>query len=1260
MQRPDRPLLAPRWLLFLMGGLVVFALAVIYPQQDLVEQVVQTPKSALSNAYVTNLLRTAPDDPQLRLLLASQALEQGNPGAVRPTLQPTLAAGDPLLRREARWLICQADIRLAQGLLPDSPEHRRSRAAIGAQLLELAADDWTAERRATMASLAFQYDQPDLGVALYRQLAEGSPNQAAAVDWYARAGAIALGHGHYRRSAELYLSARRQAGDTGQARANFLSALRTLQSGNLLADALSMAEREIGDLAGDQETLFFVTNLARAAGRPDIADRYVRRLLRLSLLRQLEQLRLAEAHGGASPRKAAWRPAERTDGPQLPFDDKAYTLGYEVFLENRKLEDAWKVAASAVRQVPDQAVWRERLAKVAEWTGRAELALDNWWQLARLTERDDAWQAVLRLAPGLLNDQAMIDALQYQVGKQPGEIRLLRELVGAWERTGEPRAALDFLAGRNRHHPAPAELEIMADLAERAADGRLALQTWQQLFKKPGEATAPRVIRAATLALALGNNQDALHWLELVRVQPGAGDSAEVLRLTGEVAENEQREELAIRAFRDLIRSGQAEPSDFDALVRLLEAPHPLEAAGFAISAWERFKTVRHLIRGLDIYATRQQWAAMGSLFGRLSPSARPPYDSLPDLQRQADFLRLRAVWHQNNGRLAEARHDITAALKLSPASRELQTAMLWLLIDSKDAPALRRFLASHEPAWRHEPSMHDGLGAAYLALSRPKVALDRYLTPHLDAHRHDFLWLMNYADALEQNQHADRAWRLRRHLLGSEWQSQASAAVDGKNGPNSKYRTWQQADPIDQARRLARSRLLITQRSGDRGLAALRELLRLDRDADGRYANAAMEAAIGWLQEAGEYSAERGHLWQQYARSRGKPDNRPLWAEISVALAEQNAAELRPLLEQYGESLPRYDRITAARQLGDLRLAQSDAFETQSEQSDDDPLHMQLAESLLEFSDHAGAELTGRQLGAFAERQVAVDWHLAINPKLSLDFRLGSIERQKVDRATIGQPPDESFTSLRINWRHDHGESTLLAEKRHSLRDYTPLQFEHEHHIDHRLSLRIGLGHHLVSQESTALRVAGMKDRLAFSLSYQPTRLDRITLEQVGERYQLQTGSAIGSGNRRTLTVSHALRQDSPDLEISAFWSAHRFHRQAAYDDPALAGLLPAGIATVGDLPASFFLPDDFNFSGIRLSTDSRYERQYTRALRPYGSIARTWHSELGAGYDVRLGLAGSLLGADHFSLTWGMAKAGVQTSAPTRELNFNYRLHY
>ena len=112
------------------------------------------------------------------------------------------------------------------------------------------------------------------------------------------------------------------------------------------------------------------------------------------------------------PAKNEPKPAAAKAGPGLPFDNQIYSLGYQVFLENRNLEDAWLVARSAVQQSPSDLQWRERLAQVAEWTQRSDVALENWLVIARATQKDAAWQAVLRLAPGLFDDAALIEGLR--------------------------------------------------------------------------------------------------------------------------------------------------------------------------------------------------------------------------------------------------------------------------------------------------------------------------------------------------------------------------------------------------------------------------------------------------------------------------------------------------------------------------------------------------------------------------------------------------------------------------------------------------------------------------------------------------------------------------------------------------------------------------------------------------------------------------------------------------------------------------------
>ena len=87
-----------------------------------------------------------------------------------------------------------------------------------------------------------------------------------------------------------------------------------------------------------------------------------------------------------------------------------------------------------------------------------------------------------------------------------------------------------------------------------------------------------------------------------------------------------------------------------------------------------------------------------------------------------------------------------------------MRSALLWLLIDGNEVRALRDLLLRKEQAWAQDEALHDALAAAWQALSRPQVALDRYMLPRFGRNRGDFLWMMNVADALEQNQEVDRA----------------------------------------------------------------------------------------------------------------------------------------------------------------------------------------------------------------------------------------------------------------------------------------------------------------------------------------------------------------------------------------------------------------------------------------------------------------------------------------------------------------------
>lgn len=1318
-QPAERPVLAPGWLIALLAVLVGGCLLLLYPRQDLERRLAETTDTALSVNYLQNLLRSDPDNPRLRLLLAQRQIAQGDVLDARATLQPALESSNADLRREALWALWE--LSYAEWVrTPEAEPVRREalRGQLRNQLQALAAQQWSTERQIQLARLAAQFNEPAVGIELNRRLAQAEPDPRKAALLYERAAREALAQSDYTGCAELYMLARKITPDVHQAKDYFLAGVRALQSGNQPLAALRLAERELGDLADDRDTLYMLTNVARAAGRPDVADRFVRKLLRVSLLPQWPDraiaalaaiatpeaapvllrpvgfkavapatapvgaqryddgaylLRPPELHiTGAGTAQGSWAhrpvagaaatsPARRIVGPDLPFDDKIYTLGYEVFLENRKPEDAWLVAQAAVRQRPDDAAWRERLARVSDWTQRPAVALENWLWLARKTQRDEAWQAVLRIAPGQFDDDALVLGLLYQLRSKPDDERLVRELVAAYERIGEPQPAIDYLL---LHARTPRLQELLAQLADRAGRPEVALAAWRRLLSTPAEVTPARAMQAAILALTHGRGEEGLQWLEAAQRQPPRPEEAtDYWRLTGQLAEMRQRQTLAIDAYRKLMAGGDADISDYDALIRLLQTDQPVEAARLFEQAWLRFDDPRHFIGALNIYANRNRWDGVESLLAQVDAQPAARKRSLARLSESPEFLRLVGLYHQNNGRPAQARRYFETGLRVNPDSASMRQALLWLFIDGNDATALRTLLAERERSWAGDEELHDSLAAAYQALSLPQIALDRYLTPRLKRHEDSFLWLMNYADALDQNQQTDRSWRLRRHLLSKEWQnaSQPSEPSEPRLTKAQTRRQWLTEEGLDQTRKIARTRLILTQRPGDASVDVLRELLRLDRDASAGLSNAAAETAIGWLQDAGEYGAERGFLWQQYARTQGARANRPLWAEITLALAEDDKAATGQLLQEFDQRLPRYDRVNAARAVDDVRLAQTAAFETQGDQHDDQPLHLQLTESLLAFSDHGGVQMTYQDLAGMRETQAEAILHLAISPRLSLDLNLTQVRRWASSDTAVFQPPQERGIDAELRWRHREGETLFRAGRRESDRAYTPLSIEHEERIDNRLSLRFDAGSDLPSQDSLALRIAGMKDRVGLSMRYQATRQDEFVLSQFAERYQLQTGGNLGSGRHTSVNYTHTYRQETPLLQFGAFWSTHNYARRdlatLSPSDQGFRRYLPPAITDIGN---DYFLPDNFQFYGVQLATNMRYEQEYTRAIQPFASVSRTWHSQLGPGYGLRAGLAGSLLGGDHLRLSWGLGKSGVQNQGLTRELQLSYRLHF
>ena len=222
---------------------------------------------------------------------------------------------------------------------------------------------------------------------------------------------------------------------------------------------------------------------------------------------------------------------------------------------------------------------------------------------------------------------------------------------------------------------------------------------------------------------------------------------------------------------------------------------------------------------------------------------------------------------------------------------------MLYFLIDRHDTKRLRQEMAA-VPEMHKDPTYDGVLGSAWLTLNEPARAVE-YFKRRVQRNPNDYLWLLNYADALEQNNESSMAWRVRQHA----W-TQVRAEMQ-RQQPNPSLALLQN-----------HARLAIQFAPGDSGVAVIRNLLRQDEVREGEdprsrgLDRATREIVLAWALTTEQHIAAKAWLWKQYARDLSKPT----WAEVGIALAENDVDTLQRMLEERADSIPRYDRHQAAR----------------------------------------------------------------------------------------------------------------------------------------------------------------------------------------------------------------------------------------------------------------------------------------------------------------------------------------------------------
>jgi tetratricopeptide (TPR) repeat protein len=985
--------------------------------------------------------------------------------------------------------------------------------------------------------------------------------------------------------------------------------------------------------------------------------------------------------------------------PQLPFDEAAYRLAYDVFVGNRNLADALRVAESAVRQAPDSRAWRERLAQVAEWSNRSPIALVQWLHIATTTGEPPAWAQVKRLAEATHNHDALMSFLRWEVqANPPSDERDLR-VAATYEFLGQPEQAISWLRSRIDARGAATTTVLrdrITDLAQ--ISGKVGLL--EQQLRAVLAADGPRPDTTTRLAnLLYGQSRLADAFAVLQPMRPMASDPArygdEQERQWGfwdlhtRLATRLQREDDAILSFLQLLRLRSASPEDLRELSMLAEGRSIRAAADVSEFAWYQHRDAGQLERVYGLLLALRDYPRLERLLDSLNAAQRDRFESDPSL------LRARADHRQAAGRFGEARRDLERAIELRPGEPQGPAQLVWLLLAQRDALALRQALRRFEPMAAATAVLWAPFGAAYMALNEPQRAVPFFHKKAREAN--DYLWWLAYADALGDAGRHDAAWTLRRRA----WTELRPAVVSGTHDARMASRERVvalalQFSPSDEARQLLRGMLDETASAMTRPGANHSPVSALSPATPGSLAGATVaqalpadlpalaqriagllplgqppadalepppatadkqqaavrELVVSYLMTRESFDSARGWLLSRYADDL----SRPAWAQLALALVARDRVRLEKMLEDMPDWLPKLESIDAMRVTSRYASAQTLAFDTLGSRPDNPDAHQRVMDTFSEAGSFGQVGFGGIEQGALRIHGLRAETAWTVSSGWSVLGEFDELRLRSSDSTQLtGLPGTERRIALGLRRPIDDGWWLARVSHRESVRNVVGAQLQWQLGTPGRWQMAGAAGLRQTASELALLRVGASKDHLDLRLTWEATAREYVALNVSATRFRTQLDTALGDGLVGALEVGHRFRLDYPDVTIRLSLVRSNYSAERQFD-ALVTGLVGNSVSD----PFSLWIPASSSQANLSVSVGESSNFGQTRAIRPYAEAGLRSNSLTGSGYNFRAGLTGSLIGADRLTLFASAISAVPGNPRGSRELGVAYRFRY
>jgi len=887
-------------------------------------------------------------------------------------------------------------------------------------------------------------------------------------------------------------------------------------------------------------------------------------------------------------------------------------LMYQVFNYRSDLESAYKVAKQALKQYPNDPYWHQKAAEVCQWTGRSEEAMEHLRYVYMASPSKKLREKLIRYS---------MDAYQYETAMPLVKERLFESptkknidtFLYIWEQAGEPEKAA----------------AILSRLYEKDSSLKYALEQALRLYLDLGSVEEAGKIVKRMEAVSF-NSSDALslrayyYYLkqDLDRVyeilKKGSDiHNAHYLRQLSDIGWYLGKKKEASRASAYLDAMGKATLQDYERMVAV-SANNPAVAMKAALKAWHLYKKSYFFMTFVYLSIEQGEYEAVYPLLKEFEKNAK--HDK--HFKMDAAYYLMKAQIYLHTNHPEEAKSALLQAKKFAPGNPEIEAALLWYYMDNKYTGELREMIFEIEERGSISPRLWLPLASGHFTLQhsdRAAMYVKRLLKEHPDNTDIRFL----YAYILQvQNETAAFMKQMKIIYASLEAKRQRDPSV---------MRDQQFLDPY-----LKSAMYLVNPDTFERMLLESRP-----------YLDTIRYKQLSYLWAVRNNAAEQANMILSTMKKR-EP-----WMLLNRALYFKDISGVQELLYRYYTELPSRDRVTAARESGNLAFAYTLAFDGLEQNREDEALYRQFklySEMRADRFDLLGGYL-GRA-GALKQRHIGIKNRNYLGEGVWIELVAKNVKSTVSDRNILSDVPEhELVVGMRLKKELDRGSVSLGAGYRNAMKSYYNAEASLNWKWGDRWHIDLEGKWHGMASETIYTLLGGYKDFLSAAVSFQYLPSTQLFFSADYASFHSQDGVNLGSGEHYMLRWQYLLRQGYPDLAGGVF------AEYGTYDETS-------GSRGVIDrmMPYTFkALPDDFANIGLSLQYGLQNENSYTRVWRPYAEFTPIYNCiSHDFSFAIRGGIGGNIWNQDHLVVGFDYNQAVNGTDEKSFGLFIYYRLLY